>query len=775
MKQNQPTDPQAGTERKIPTTDQKQAPNTQRNGNVSMYTSSNAPDFHKSVTGGDSSVLKKPPQKKKIRRVHHTNVTELPDDDGLDEALDDIIEEDSPEEIPFDTPEDLPVAGVKAQNLFSKIKERRERQAAQKMSALELIRQKSGFSEDDIAMMLELGYESELGRVVGYENLKKLKRDHFMRMNKNQHKNYRTAFGYCGVEDVNEHSSAAIIATYMHDRKFLILRTLLTALATILLLFLDYPLLIGGAYLDLAEQYPLLLPLLSLGILLGAAALSWRQINAGMRSYFKLKPSPYSAIAAILPFTLVYDIISLFTEQEMLRVNFISAGILLLIAFCDTLRIVCEMRTFRLLSAEGVKTVLESTMPRKKKLRQGKKLVKIINDDIDESFYRVQKAETVTGFFRRFNTAKASHRPLHILLGLGPACGFLGGFITLIATENPFSALSAFMSVLMLAAPFTEILSFFFPLCRANKLLSRYNCALVGEEAVQEFGESTTVIFSDTDLYSAEKCTEIAVRESDDFRRDLRLAGILFRKIGGTLAPLGASYATKTADPSVAFVRIADYGVEAVVDNQYHMIAGSADFLKKCGIRIPKESADRALRRTPNVSIMYVAIDGMLKISYEIEYSVKPAFEALANDLSNIDTAIAIQSYDPNLNEYFLQISREENAANIRVIKPGKYETESVMRTCDTGAVALGRPEDIVYPLHAAKGIRTSRTFGMYLQYAASAFGAVAATVLSVISIGAPFEWLHPLTIAAYHLLCMLIVLVSSFVYLNKHTLCIRR
>ena len=82
-------------------------------------------------------------------------------------------------------------------------------------------------------MMLELGYESELGRVVGYENLKKLKRDHFMRMNKNQHKNYRTAFGYCGVEDVNEHSSAAIIATYMHDRKFLILRTLLTALADV--------------------------------------------------------------------------------------------------------------------------------------------------------------------------------------------------------------------------------------------------------------------------------------------------------------------------------------------------------------------------------------------------------------------------------------------------------------------------------------------------------------------------------------------------------------
>ena len=205
------------------------------------------------------------------------------------------------------------------------------------------------------------------------------------------------------------------------------------------------------------------------------------------------------------------------------------------------------------------------------------------------------------------------------------------------------------------------------------------------------------------------------------------------------------------------------------------MIAGNADFLKKCGIRVPKETSDRALRRTPNTSVLYVAIDGILKISYEIEYSVNPSFETLANDLSDIDTAVAIQSYDPDLNERFLQISREENAAHIRVIKPGKYEAEAVLHTCDTGAVALGDSEDIVYPLHAAKGIRTARTFGLYLQYAASAFGAVAATVLSIISFGAPFEWLHPLTIAAYHLSCMLIAWIASFVYLNKHTLCIRK
>ena len=135
-----------------------------------------------------------------------------------------------------------------------------------------------------------------------------------------------------------------------------------------------------------AKENPLVLPIISLCILVGVSVLSWRQFNAGLRSYFKLKPSPYSSIAAILPLTVIYDVISFFTTEEMLRVNFIACGILLLLAFCDTMRLVSELRTFRLLSTEGVKTVLDSTTPRKKKLRQGKKLVKIINDDIDESF-----------------------------------------------------------------------------------------------------------------------------------------------------------------------------------------------------------------------------------------------------------------------------------------------------------------------------------------------------------------------------------------------------
>ena len=461
-----------------------------------------------------------------------------------------------------------------------------------------------------------------------------------------------------------------------------------------------------------------------------------------------------------------------FTDEPTLRVNSIGAGLLLTVALCDVMRLTGEIRTVRLLCTEGPKTVLEPTEPRKRKLRQGKKLVKIINDDIDERFYRVRVAEETEGFFRRFNELSSTNRPFHVLLGLAPVVGFLAAFVALLITESFLSAINTFMTVVMLSAPFCAIFSFFHPLCRANKILSKDGCALIGEEAVQEYNESKTVIFPDTDLYASQRCTEIPAKESDDFRQDLRMSAILFCKLGGTLSSVGKIYARGSADASVTFVRLTEQGVEAMIEEKRHILAGSADFLKKYGIRLPRETSDLTLRRTPNVGVMYVAIDGVLKLTYEIEYTEKVAFNTIVNDLASIDTSVAIQSYDPNLNQSFLLANRPSGSTPIRVIKPGRHECDSVLKSSDTGAVAVGDTFDIVYPLHAAHGIQKHRRFGIRLQYVLSAIGAIGGAVLSLT---ASAEWITPLTVAAYHLCGILVTLAVAHFRLTRRSFRMRK
>ena len=342
---------------------------------------------------------------------------------------------------------------------------------------------------------------------------------------------------------------------------------------------------------------------------------------------------------------MLYSLLALFTTAPMLQVNFLTSLAFLVMTVCDVLRLSCEMRTLQILSAEGEKHVLASAVPRKKKLRQGDKIVKIVNDDIGENRYQVRTATETVGFFRRFNDMKSAARPFSILILALLALATGVAFVDAVCTSSITSALSAFMTVLMLGAPLSSCFGFFYPLSRANRLLSKRNCALVGEEAIEEYDSPKTLIFRDTSLYTAQKCTEIAVREGDDFRNDLRGSSILFRKLGGTLEPLGQSVpATQKTDPPVSVVRIQDNGVEAMVDNRYHILVGSAEFLRRGGVRVPKESTDKELRRTANVSLMYVAIDGVLKLSYEIEYHTKPTFENLIRDLADTGASIAVWS-----------------------------------------------------------------------------------------------------------------------------------
>ncbi len=709
-----------------------------------------------------------PRSKKKPRKINQVPVTTL-NDEGLDEVLDEAIENDTLIEIPVDEPEDVAAQTQAA----TPVRRRAQKQPDNGLSAMDMVKRNSGLTEDDIAMIFELGYENELGRLVGYENLKRLKTEHLKKTGRNDHKQYRTSFGYRGEEYAGAQQKTGILAAYSHDCKHLTFRLILTSLLTLLLFLIESPQLIGGQLTALSDGYPFLFPLAGLGLFALVALLSLKQITAGLRRFFKFSPTPYSVPALLAPITVLYDLLLLAVGNgEMLKVNFLSALALLFTVICDVLRLTCERRTLRLISAEGEKHVLLPAPPRKKKLRQGDKIVKIINDDIGENLYQVRKSTNAVGFFRRFNTMDSAARPFTVFIGTGLAISVLLAFAEALRTQSATAALSAFMTVLLLSVPVCAMFGFFYPLVRANRVLSRMECALVGEEAVEEFDRKKTVIFHDTDLYTAEKCTEIAVREGDDFKNDMRLSGILFRKLGGTLRHIGESAPAPKTDPPVAVVRIQESGVEAVIDNRYHILAGDAEFLMRGGVRVPRESTDKTLRRTLNVSLMYVAIDGVLKLSYEIEYNTKPTFEEMARDLADSDNAVAIYSYDPNLDEIFLQKSRPDSMEQVRVIKPGRYEEERVLEMADTGAVAIKNNTDLAYPLHAAKGIGRIRRFGFRIQLIASILGGALAVTLTLLG---KQSFLGTLFIAAYQFLWITVFLIATHSELNAEKLRFRK
>ncbi len=707
--------------------------------------------------------------KRPSRRVHTAPVPS-PQDEALDEALDEFgdaepatVEE--PEELPEETAE-LPGGNT----IFQRMKHRRERQAEQKLSTLELIRKKVGLSEDDVALMLELGYEAELGRLVGYENLKKLKYDHLRRTEDRSTHRYRTAFGYCGTEAVGAQGKQRILAAYHADRRFLLLRTLLTALCTVFLFLLELPALFGERFLSLYHQYELPATLLSLFLLVAVGLLAHRHILAGLRSLLRFHPTPYSVPAVILPFSLGYGLLTLFKSDALsFRTGFLTALLFLLPAMYDTLRLSTELRAYRIFTADGTKHVLEPVSPRKIKLRQGGKLVKVINDDIDESFYRLNRAEQLTGFFRRFNSMGSATLPFQLFTCLTLTLSFFAGFFVWVTSDSPSAAFTVWMQILLGCAPVAAVFVYFVPLCRANRILTHYNCALLGEAAVEEYRASKTLIFPDTDLFSVENRAQITPQAGADLRRDMKLANLLFAKLGGTLEPDIA--VTGTGTP-VSLVRVADNGVEAVIDNRYHVLAGSADFLKRHGIRMPRESSDQQLARTPDTACLHVAVDGTLRLTYELRYAEKADFLPIMEALAEIDAAVAIRTYDPNLNKVFLDACHPDSLPPVRVIKPGRFEGDPIPELVDAGAVALGDRMDLLSSLYAAHGITCTRRFGYIWQLVISLVSGLGIMLAGFLGQSAH---IGILSIAALWMLSLLIPGIVSAHHLNRHTLKLRK
>ncbi len=724
----------------------------------------------KQATTTRASVATTPKKRRLQRFVSDVPVTIAEShDEDLEEVLDEPITdtENIIEEISVEEPEELPTPPSKLP-IFQRRQLQRKKIAEEKLSAAELIRKKSGLSEDDVAMILELGYENELGRLVGYENLKRLKSEHVKKSKSPREEQYGTAFGYRGAEYANDNQKDTAIAAYVHDRKSVLLRLCLTSLLSLLLLFVEMPHLVGG-FLEEPLSMPRLLPLASTLLLATIALLSWKQIHSGMRAFFRFTPTPYSVPALVLPVAFLHNLALLVMGTEGIRISLPAALSLLLITVCDVLRLSCELRTLRLISAEGEKQVLVAATPRKKKLRHGKKIVKIINDDDGEPRYEIRSATQTVGFFRRHNSFDSATRPFTVLLYTVFALATLTAFFGAIFTSSVTSAVSTFMITVALGMPLSAIWVYFYPLCHANRLLSRRNCALIGEEAVEEFDCPKTLIFHDTDLCKVKACTEIAVRDGDDFRNDLRLSCILFRKLGGTLTSLGDSVPPLTkGDPDTAIVRIMDDGVEAVVDHRYHVLAGSAEFLRRSGIRVPRESSDKALRRTTDTSPMYVAVDGVLKLNYEVQYSISNNFESLIRDLSEGACNVSVYSYDPNLTNDFLSPLRGENAEPIRVVKPGRLEDEHPLDLADTGAVALGKHTDLVYPTYAASSIGAVRRFGFRMQWISTLLGAGIAVLLLLLG---EQGLLSVLAIAGYHVFWLIVSTLATHSEINREKL----
>ncbi len=555
-------------------------------------------------------------------------------------------------------------------------------------------------SDEDVEVLLDLGYENNLTPKVTLQRVETIKKRR--REDAAERHNLRGIYGCCGREYAGHAQDKEIKATYRRQARGATVRLVFTLMIALFILLVDVLPLTGNRGAQL--PFSLSAPWLDVGwygiggmmLLMVVALMALPMLCDGMQALFSLRIRPASISALLLIVTLLYDLMGLFTEDVPVQLNLPTAIAFVLMAVGECIKLREAQLTFAVVSAHSRKIATEQNGPKKKKVMRDGHIVKIINEDGDRPFWRVRRTERIGGYFARMGAKSERFRPLGGLVA-GALMGALILFaVTLVVRGDWMDGMMAFLLSLQLMLPMAALIAYGYPRLIAASELMPKGCAIVGDTAVEEYSEDSLLIFDDVEMFRSKSSTEITVKGGGDAKKYIRYAKRLFRTLGGTLQGVTTSDLTQeTYEERVDIIRVMDEGVEARIDGKMHILAGTSAFMVKNGIRVPGANAEVQVRRHVESCILYLAFEGKIRLGYEIDYRISGRFEQMVANLAATGVSVAVESVDPNIHDALLTRSRRPGLAPIRVFKPFRFRKLADADVIDSGVVATRSARDI--------------------------------------------------------------------------------
>ncbi len=618
------------------------------------------------------------------------------------------------------------------------------------------LRAAESLSEEDVLLLLRMGYENELREQCTPRVLQNAEKDMYTEPLTEKQKAH-LAFGYRDTARAEGDEAAIkgdyftreytrIKENYRKDGTVMVWRMIFTVLFAVCALAVDLLPLYSGylpaPWAGIAQGAQA--HLLGLQLLVLCAIPSLRRLWYGLRQLLRLSPEPISVVLPVLTCNVVYDIIMALQTTQYTLLNFPTALLLLLCVVGESMDLRRERIAFSVVASAESKVVLQAVKPRKKKVVRGGEVVKIINDDAGRAHYRVTRAEHIDGYFYRTNAPTRRYRHLLPLLALQGLLSLGVTGISALRLGVDLKLLSVLLLTMQLCTPAAYAISFAGSLLLTCKRLFQRGITVLGQSTVDEMAEDKMLIFDDSEMLQAKSSTEITVKGNGDPKRYVRYARRLFYALGGTLGKINTSDLSEDRmDGAVEILRLFADGVEARLDGRVRALMGSSAFMVRNNIRVPNAGAEMAARKNEQSSILYLAFGGQIRLGYEINYSIHSSFEQTVATLCRGRSAVAISSHDPNITEEYLTQGRSAKKAPVRVIKPVRHEPKKVLPRASSGIVALKNTRALADAVRACEQmplndrvcttVQWALCFAAALCSAALVFVGLADTVLGVV------------------------------------------
>lgn len=592
--------------------------------------------------------------------------------------------------------------------------------------AIESVTEEAEEINEETKLALRLGFEENLEEQLGRDKVREIKED--ILREENEVKPERP------VDDYSDHSEDSKIKKNYRNRKILeVFKFSGTLIIAILIGIYENMKLLGLSLPGLPseeEQTALYILIATLGFA-AAAALSWRCLWRGFKSIFNLEPEAHSLTAAVTVLNIVHNIVAIIVcRGDVELFNFPTAICLTFTTVYELLCAVRESCTFDVISAVGERYMLEEDrgeLPQKKRSNRAKT-------------YSVRRGDFTDGYFKRTNAASRGIYLLNYMIVPLVATALVMAVITASLTASAVSALAAFLASLLICMPSAILVVLSLPGAIAAMRLAREGCAIIGEAGENEYARDKLVVFDDVTLFPSKniKTNGIKLYEGFEIYDVLIKTAALFSAVGGPLSEIfdsddiGSAISEKYhKEAEVKLIRCTRGGVEAWIDGDTNILAGTQDFLGQYGINLPSNSRDEQLKEAGEVTLVYIAIDRRAAARLYVDYRVDEKFEHELELLKETRTRLAIRTADPAICDELLEKKRRRGNAEIGIIRVEPRECE-VAEYIDSGIVARGDARDILLPIAAASRLKKLRRRGLGVSFGVFLFNLIIALLLTV-------------------------------------------
>ncbi len=515
-------------------------------------------------------------------------------------------------------------------------------------------------------------------------------------------------------EYVSRNQIESILSKYAAEKKQLSIRFFLSVFLSVLLLVFENLPLFGVSRLALFGISPAVSVLLDMCLLAAVACLAFDCWREGIFEIAALRIGENGLLVLSQVLSLIGLLFNLCAGLELLCALpasvFVSVSLYLRLVRCKDGAV-----TFAELCKSGDKLAAED-IPAVYASEESAALDKHIKDVV-----RIKKVGFVNGFFRRMNK-KCEDRSLQsLLLLVGASAAFLttllyaliakGAGVSRVASLSCY-LLFPLLSTLYLAArriPFHHLVS-----C-ADEL----GTAVIGESSAEDYAKVDAICFEDVEAYPSRKVRvrQIKIYENGKLDDVLYYMASVFSILGG---PLDGVFRVSAAElgisENVTLLSSTSDGFEATVDGA-HIAAGKSTFFPKEKIYAYYDGGDAFEEDCGNISVMYVAVDGVINAKFCIEYTVSRQFERNAARLRRYKVAPLLRSFDPNISNLLLLRTLHTPSLQIRAVRKRVDQLYDFAESrIDSGLISTRGSKELLQTLFLCQGYRRAVSVGRLLK-----------------------------------------------------------